>query len=279
MLPARILLALCVFASFPIHAQTALQIVNIVISDSEDGPPLPPSQKLVPGETAFVRFDVAGFKTSDEGRVQLTGRVQVSDSRRSPIAPRDEIVIGTSLRDEDKNWKPRMRSQVQIPPIAPPGAYRVRCEVTDEQTHSIIAADGAFTVSGIDVPVSNTLVIRHLAFYRTADEEAPLKIPAYRPGDAVWVRFEITGYKYGEQNAIDVAYDVSASNAQGKQLFAQENAANEKSQAFYPQPWVPGSFSLTLQPNTTPGMYSVTIASRDAVGNQTATERAQFKVE
>jgi len=93
------------------------------------------------------------------------------------------------------------------------------------------------------------------------------------------VKFDITGYKYGEQNAIDVAYDVAVTAAEGRTLFTQENAAVEKSQAFYPQPWVPGNFSLTLQPNMTPGMYAVSITARDGVGNQTVTEKAPFRVE
>jgi hypothetical protein len=95
----------------------------------------------------------------------------------------------------------------------------------------------------------------------------------------VWVRFDVTGYKYGEQNAIDVSYDVAVLTSEGKQLFAQENAAVEKSQAFYPQPWVPGSFSLTLQSTMHPGNYIVAITARDGVGNQTATEKAAFRVE
>jgi hypothetical protein len=95
----------------------------------------------------------------------------------------------------------------------------------------------------------------------------------------VWVRFDITGYRYGEQNAMDVAYDVAVSDASGKQLFAQENAAVEKSQAFYPQPWVPGSFSLTLQPDTARAAYSVSVTAHDAIGKQNVTEKAGFMVE
>ncbi|MDP9170368.1 MAG: hypothetical protein M3N54_07105 [Acidobacteriota bacterium] len=263
----------------PAAAPGTLQVLNAVVSQFEDGEPLGSGDKAVAGEMMFLRFDVAGFKTSEAGRVQLTGHVQAFDPRGTAVASPDEIAIGTSLRDEDKDWKPRLRSQFQIPPIAPPGVYRIRYAATDEQSHLTASGESSFTVGGIDVAASTVLAIRGLAFYRTPDDPTPLKSAVYRVGDMVWLRFEVTGYKYGEQNAIDVAYDVAVETAAGKQLFAQENAAAEKSQAFYPQPWVPGSFSLTLQPTTSPGVYSVSVTARDAVGNQTVTEKGQFRVE
>ena len=101
----------------------------------------------------------------------------------------------------------------------------------------------------------------------------------YHPGDMLWVRFDITGYKYGEQNSIDVGYDVEVLSPDGKQLFAEEDAAVEKSQAFYPQPWVPAAFNLDLQPNMTPGTYTLVITAKDAVVKQTAETKAEFRVE
>jgi hypothetical protein len=256
-----------------------LKAADPVISQFEDGPPIVGGQKLVPGETAFFRFGVVNFKTSEDGKVQVTGHVQVIDSRGTPIAPADEIAIATSLRQEDKDWRPILRSQFQVPGIAPPGHYKIRYDVSDLQSKQKVSGQSEFEVSGQDVPASPVLAVRGIAFYRTQDDEKPLGIAAYRPGDMVWVRFDATGYKYGEQNAIDVTYDVSVSAADGKQLFSQPDAAVEKSQAFYPQPWIPGAFSLTLQPDMKPGTYSISVTARDAVGKQTATAKADFKVE
>lgn len=234
---------------------------------------------MVVGETGFFRFAAVNFKTSDTGKVQLTGHVQVFDPRGTPIAPTDDIVIGTTLSQEDKDWRPRFHSQFQLPAIAPPGTYKIHFEVTDEQTHQKAGGDTAFAVDGRDVAPSPTLTIRQIGFYRGADDEMPLSVAAYRPGEMVWVRFDVTGYKYGEQNAMDVTYDVGVTDAAGKQLFSQENAAVEKSQAFYPQPWVPGSFSLTLQPDMGKAVYSVSITAHDGIGKQNVTEKAEFKVE
>jgi hypothetical protein len=263
----------------PVPAGPAMQIAGPAISQFEDGPPLAGTQKLLVGEYAFFRFGVLNFKTADDGRVQVTGRVQVFDPRGTPIAAVDEIPIATSLREEDKDWRPIFRSQFQLPGIAPPGTYKVHFEATDLQTKQKAEGESTFEVDGRNVPPSPTLAIRGIAFYRTAEDEGPLGVAAYRPGDSVWVRFDATGYKYGEQNSIDVTYDVAVMDGSGKELFAQPDAAVEKSQAFYPQPWVPGSFSLTLQPNMAKATYTIAVTARDAIGKQTVTEKADFKVE
>jgi hypothetical protein len=260
-------------------AAAQLQTAGPVVSQFEDGPPLAGDQKLVVGETAFFRFGAVNFKTADDGKVQITGHAQVFDSRGVAIMPIDEIAIATSLRQEDKDWRPIFRSQFQLPGIAPPGTYKVRYDAVDQQTHQRASAEAAFEVDGPDVPASPALTIPRITFHRTQDDEAPLGVAAYRPGDMVWVRFDVTGYKYGEQNAIDVAYDVAVLAADGKQLYAQQDAAVEKSQAIYPQPWVPGAFSLTLQPDMAKGTYTISVTARDAVGKQTVTEKADFKVE
>jgi hypothetical protein len=279
--------AILIPAVFSLCAQTAkqtagpeLRVSDLIISQFEDGPAIPVGQRLVAGETGFFRFSAQGFKTSDAGRVQLTGHAQVFDPEGKAIMPRDEVAIATSLRDEDKDWKPFLKFQFQLPPIARPGTYRIRYEVADDQTKKTAHGEGTFAVAGRDVAPSPTLVIRGLGFYRTADEETPLRVPAYRSGDSVWMKFDATGYKYGDQNAIDVSFDVAVTLADGnKPLFSQQDAAVERSQAFYPQPWVPGAFSVTLQPNMKIGDYNVEITAHDGVGNQTAKATATFRVE
>ena len=267
-----------------LHAQgiktpAAFRVADPIVSQFEDGPPLAGGQKLVAGETLFFRFGVVNFKTSAKGAVEVTGHAQAFDPRGTAIVAEDQVAIGTTLSQEDKDWKPVLRWQFQVPAIAPPGTYHIKFEAIDAQTHQTAAGESTFAVDGRDVRPSPTLAIRELGFYRGPDEETPLKVAAYRAGDMVWVRFDVTGYKYGEQNAIDVAYDVAVVDSAGKQLFAQENAAVERSQAFYPQPWVPGIFSLTLQGDMNKGGYAVTITARDGFGNQTVTQKAPFKVE
>jgi hypothetical protein len=272
---AVLLIALAVL---PLGAAT-LKVTRPVVSDAEDGPASESGAKFQPGEAVFFSFQVENYSTGLTGKVQLTGHMQAFDPRGTAIIPRDEEVIGTTLSQEDKDWKPKMRLQVQIPSIASPGNYTIRFDAIDQQSHQTASGEVAFAVGGKGLEPASALVIRNPGFYRTQEDETPLNPAAYHPGDMLWVRFDLTGYKYGDQNSIDVGYDVEVLSPAGKQLFAQEDAAVEKSQAFYPQPWVPGAFNLALQPNTTPGTYTLVITAHDAVGKQMAIERAAFKVE
>jgi hypothetical protein len=286
-MPAAVVFALLALASALI-AQTpaqTLRVVRAVVSQSEDGPAIGNGGNganglaFQPGDLAFFSFQVENYKTGTTGKVQLTGHIEVFDSRGTPIVPRDEEVIGTTVSQEDKDWKPKLRSQIQIPSIAPPGNYKIKYEAADQQSHQTASGELVFPVSGKGVEPAPALTIRNLGFYRAQDDETALKTVAYRAGDILWVRFDATGYKYGEQNSIDVAYDVAVLAADGKQLFAQEDAAAEKSQAFYPQPWVPGAFNLSLQSTMRAGTYTLVITARDGVGKQTAETKAEFRVE
>jgi hypothetical protein len=276
---AAVFFALALSAAIlPATAQT-LKMVRPVVSASEDGPPLETIESFQPGEGVYFSFQVEGYKVSTLGKVQLTAHIQAFDSRNTPVVPVDEEVIGTSLSAEDKTWKPKIRSQIILPSIAPPGPWLIKYDVTDEQTHQTVSGETRFSVRGESADASPVLITRNFGFYHSQNDPAPLRLPAYQPGDMIWVRFYITGYKYGEQNAIDVTYDVSIEGPGGRQLFFQEDAAEEKSQAFYPQPWVPAEFNLTLQDNTEPGTYLMTVTAHDHIGNQTAAIRGNFRVE
>ena len=258
-------------------AQT-LKLAKAVISQFEDGPATVASQKAVPGETIFFSVTAEGYKVTDS-KVRLTGHAQLLDPTGVVATPVEEIAIGTSLTEEDKDWKPKVRAQFAIPSIAPGGAWRVRYDAEDLQSGQKQAGEVTFNVEGHLAEKAAALGIRDFGFYRSQDEENALTTVAYRPGDMVWVRFEVAGYKYGEQNSLDVAYDVAVSNSEGKVIFEQQDAANEKSQSFYPQPWVPGSFNLSLQSTMTRGVYTLTVTARDGIGGQTARSSASFRVQ
>ena len=272
-----IVIALAAF--LPVLSAQTLKATRPVVSQSDDGSPLENGLTFQPGDLAFFSFLIENYKVGATGKVQLTGHIQAFDAKGTAIVPVDEEVIGTSVNEEDKEWKPKLRSQIQVPSIAPPGNYKIKYEVTDQQTHQTASGELAFPVGGKGVEPAGELTIRNAGFYRTQEDEAALRTVAYRAGDMLWMRFDVTGYKYGEQNSIDVTYDVAVLAPGGKQLFTQENAAVEKSQAFYPQPWVPAAFNLSLQSNMTRGTYTMAITAHDGVGKQTAVLKADFRVE
>ncbi|HWE49334.1 MAG TPA: hypothetical protein VG273_06075 [Bryobacteraceae bacterium] len=267
--------------SAALRAQTPpLRAVHPVVSQSDDGPALQGGEAFMPGEQVFFSFQTEGYKTGTTGKVQLTAHIEAFDPKGTLIAPSDEVMIGTTTSQEDKEWKPKLRSQLQLPSIAPPGDYKIKFDVTDLQTKQKASGEVTFPVHGRAVESSAQLAVRGLRFYRTQDDENPLRIAAYRPGDVMWVKFDVTGFKHGEQNSIDVSYDVSVLKADGTALFSQDAAAVERSQAFYPQPWVPAEFNLNLQSTMTPGPYTLVITAHDGVAaGQTIAAKSEFRIE
>jgi hypothetical protein len=256
---------------------TTLTVGRAVSAQFEDGPPLG-SLRLVPGEVVYFSFFADGFRKSAARRVELTGHVQVFDPAGIAIAPKEEIPILTDLSEEDKNWKPKLRAAFGIPPIAPPGTYKVKYDVTDEQSQQTASGEATFGVEAKFVAPSGILAVRELNFYRNQDDTTALITPSYRAGDIVWVKFYITGYKYGEQNSIDASYDMELLGPDGTSIIKKEDAAMEKSMAYYPQPYIPGIFNLSLKSTMSHNVYTLVITAHDAMGKQTATATSKFQV-
>jgi hypothetical protein len=260
------------------QANTTLTVGRPVAAQFEDGPPLG-ALRLVPGEVVYFSFFADGFrKSADTRRVELTGHVQVFDPAGIAVAPTEEILIVTDLSAEDKDWKPKLRAAISLPPIAPPGVYKVKYEVTDEQSKQTASGESTFGVEAKFVAPSGILAVRELNFYRNQDDSTALITPSYRAGDIVWVKFYITGYKYGEQNSIDASYDVELLGPDGASVMKKEDAAMEKSMAFYPQPYISGIFNLSLKSTMSHNVYTLVITAHDNMGKQTATATSKFQV-
>lgn len=256
-----------------------LAIVSTAVEQSEGGSPLPESFEHIPGEVLFFSFQIQGYQVSADQKIKLRYKLEAFDPAGVRIMPAAEGPIEAELAPQDKEWKPKVRRDIAIPPLGPSGKYRIAVEVTDELSKTSASKDVTVLVRGREVPPSDTLVIRNFRFYGSEEASEPLPKAAYRPGEAVWARFDITGYKFGPGNKVDVSYGIAVLNADGKQLWAQPEAAVERSESFYPKAYVPGSMSLSLQPNIRPGPYTLAVTVRDAIGSQTFEAKETFTVE
>ncbi len=256
---------------------TGFRLLTPVAARIEDGPPMG-GLRLLPGEVVYFSFTAAGYRRSDTGKVDILGHAQIFDPAGIPVSPKEEIQLITTLSDEDRNWMPKLRTEIGIPPLVPPGTYTVKFDATDNQSHQSAAGETTFDVEAKLVPPSDTLTIRDLNFYRNEEDGQAFLNPAYRAGDMVWVKFNITGYKLGGQNAIDTAYDVELLGPDGTSILKQENASMEKSMAYYPQPYIPAVFNMTLKSTMTRTVYTLVITAHDNMGKQTATARSKFQV-
>jgi hypothetical protein len=276
----RILLPLLFSAATSLDAAPApFAILKLAISDMEDGAIVPPSFAFVPGQFVFVSFEVGGYQVSPERKLHLSYKVDALDPKNVPLMETIANTLETTLSDEDKNWRPKIRQQILLPPLAGSGAYKIAIHVTDDLAKATVSQEMTVQVRGHDVAPSETLIIRNFHFYRGEEDRDPLAVAAYRPGDTLFARFDIIGYKLASHNGVDVDYGLSVIAPSGKVLFTQEKAAGEKTSSFYPKPYVPGSMNLNIYKDTRPGQYTIVFTARDHVGNQTYEAKENFTVE
>lgn len=262
-----------------------LEIEKFALRQFEDGPALAASHEFLPGETIFWSFRMRGYKikktetdTGDqESHMKLTWTLRATDPKGVPIEKERSGHVEARLFEQDKDWTPRAADSFVVPPLAPNGIYRATVTVKDESGEA--TSELEFKVRGDTVEPSDTLVGRDVRFLRSENDTVPLRSPTYQPGDTLWVRFDITGYKFGEKNKYDVEYGLAILRTNGETMFTQPVAAKETNESFYPQHYVPGLLSLGLNKDLPKGSYTMVITMRDKIGNQTWEAREPFQVQ
>jgi hypothetical protein len=262
-----------------LNAAPVLQVVKPIVSQMDGGAPEPAGFEHLAGETLYFSCRISGYTRSEDEKVHLRYSVQAFDSKDVPL---DEIYkndLTAEVSPQDKDWLPRIATELPIPPLIAPGSYHIVVKVEDALANASTELSVPFKVRGREVEPSDSLVVRNFHFYR--DEEGTQMMPQglYKPGEPVWAKFDITGFKYGEKNRIDVSYITSVIAPSGKILWTQPEPAAEKSESFYPRRYVPAAMGISLQNNIKPGEYTIAVAAKDAVGGQTCEVKFNFVVE
>lgn len=255
-----------------------LAIVHAALLEAEDGFASAPGTVYQSGETLYLVFNIEGFERDRTDHIKLSYRIDSLDFKGIPFVPEESGRADAELSPQDAKWMPRIRFSPTLPPFADSGNYKFAIHVTDELAKKEISLELPFQVRGREVESSPTLVIRNFRFARQEDGE-PLPVAAYRRGDVLWASFDITGYKTGEKNFVQVQYDLAVYNGENKLIFKQPEPAEEKGTSFYPRRYVHAVFNLNLESTIASGEYAILLAVRDGLGNQTSETRQKFTVE
>ena len=278
-------LARCIFAVLSFAGALAAQTIGIdrlALHQFEDGPVLASSYEFVPGETAYFSCRIAGFKivkTEQQQSVKLAWQLRVVDPSGVPIEKDLAGRIEDKLSPQDKDWSPKFLASFIVPPFAPGGSYRVTVRIQDEAAQGETGGELTFQVHGHAVQPSDRLVARNFVFLRAEDDRRGMTEAIYHPGETLWARFDITGYKFAEGNRFSVAYGLAVLRATGEQLFAQPDAASAAEQSFYPQRYVPGMLSLVLNPDVPKGSFLLMVTVHDKISDQTWETRQPFEIQ
>jgi hypothetical protein len=273
--------SILLFAFLPLSlgAAPALAIVKPVVAQSDGGDALPAGFKHIAGETMFFSCNISGFTKSPEDQINLTYSVQAFDPKGVPLA---EVYKGDAKEEvgpQDKNWLPKIETQIVLPDILRPGSYKIVVKAEDALGKTSADLTVPFEVNGRDVAASPALLAKDFRWYHNEDEQRALSQPVYHAGDNMFMKFDITGYKYGENNKVDVSYTASLVLENGKTIWTQPEPATEQSEAYYPKPYVTGEFGISLNKDFKPGTYTMAVAVKDAIGKQSSEGKFQFTVQ
>jgi hypothetical protein len=262
----------------------ALTVDRATLHQFEDGPVLPASHIFLPGETVFLGAWFKNYQvtaTDDRRNLKLSWRAEVADPAGIPVVASKDGQIADTLSPQDKDWAAKLNYQFTIPPYAGSGNYRVKLTAKDELSGTDVSAQVSVAVRGHFVEPSETLVARNLHFLRTEEDGPPITPPVFHPGEILWARFDITGYKFGAKNAYSVEYGLAVLRETGEQVFAQPAAAADAHESFYPQRYVPGALSLNLAANVPAGSYILVVTMQDKLDEDgvKAETRAAFRIE
>ena len=262
----------------PKAAPKPLRVTNAILHQGrEDGAAISSSYEFIGGELLYLSFQVANY-TAQKDLVQVRYQLIVTDPEgvlcMEPVTGKVEV----EMSENDKNWLPRVRETIPLPPLLPSGVFHLKIHVADEYSKTSAEETIDFGVRGRSVAPAEKLVIRDFMFYRTEDEREPAVPPVFRGGDPIFARFLMTGFKLGEKNKFEIGYGIRVLRPNGSVLFEEPKAAEEADTPFYPKRFLLGGMSLNLSKDVPAGEYIVVVMARDGVGGQTLEERFRFEV-
>jgi hypothetical protein len=142
-----------------------------------------------------------------------------------------------------------------------------------------VSRDYPFKIGGTQISGASGIRADQFVFLRTADEAKPLEVPAYSPGDTIYARFLMVGFKTDAGNKYRLAYGVKVTRPDGKTFLDEPKAAQIADDSFYPAQFMPGDIQVTTPRDAMRGRYQMIVTVRDLIANQDFTFRETFSIE
>lgn len=269
----------------PVSAENPLQIVAAGVETSEDAPFVASNYRFLPGDYVYVQFQISGYseKTKEDSEVRkmsLTYQITPQDEKGVPLTASVSGAIQEDLGNEDKNWLPKRRASFLLPSFIAAGQFHLHVVVKDLVGNTSTQRDIPFYIGGTVVAPTTGLTVQDFQFLRKEDDGEPLDVPAYAPGDTVYVRFTMTGFHLGPGNQYHLSYGLTVTRPDGKLYLNQPTGAELSDRSFYPVMFVPSNLSVTTSRTAVHGQYVLQLTVRDlSSGLQTYQLKRTFTIE
>jgi hypothetical protein len=196
------------------------------------------------------------------------------------LAPAVTGKIDDEIGREDKNWLPKRRASFLLPSYIGAGSYLIKVTVEDNAAKNQVTKAFEFNVDGPKIEQLGRLSVQNFRFLRDEQDGPGLQVPDYRPGDTVWGRFDMCGFKTNPDNSVELQYGISVTRADGKVIYEQKVAADQKvAGLFYPPQFIPGVLSVSTTSDLLHGEYTLAVHVRDLIGKQSSDFQQKFRIE
>ncbi len=274
---------LLLFRSDISASPSALDVVNAGIQSADNEALVAHDYEFLPGDSLHVVFEIAGFgkKVDDEKdtrSISLSWEVSIKDRDGVPLAPPQNGEIKTALSPEDKKWLPKRRAEFALPRLVSAGEYQVHIAVKDLLNNAEAAKDLSFLIGGHKVEPTPSISLQDFKFSREEGGQS-LEIPAYRPGDSIYLSFDLAGFAETDQHEYRITYRFEVSRPDGKEFVKSPEAVGLTDKPFYPAKFVPVNFSIETPASSLRGEYTVVLHATDEVSHQTSTITKKFTLE
>lgn len=279
------------FVSDPAFAQESvsqaatgnLRVVYTSYSRYEGGAPMAQPVTFLPGDQVVFRAKVSGFRAVEVGfqeyRINLTYEASATDFRGLAIGKTQSGEIREPIHKEDKEWLPTLEYKFLIPEMAEFGKAHIHLRIRDEASRQESVFDDYVQVNGKRLPALETISVINFGFYRRQEDSSPLPAGVYRPGNTLWAKFDLAGFRIEDQNHFQAGCDVQVRDSEGKVLFERPEAISEDAKPEYPQRYLPGTFSLEIRPGTPEGQYAIAVIAHDRLSGQSSESVFPFTID
>jgi hypothetical protein len=222
--------------------------------------------KLLPGDSLVVCFDIGGMAANEEGKVAYSMGLEVTDGSGKVLFTQDPANMET-IASLGGDRVPAF-ARIDVGLSQPPGEHTVKVTILDRAT----GRKGTLTRKVTVLPKGFGLV--RLAL--TADPEGQLPLPALGSGGTAFVQFAAIGFgRDKDSKQPNLRFSVRVLDENGKPTTDKERTSEVNKNVPADFLAVPMTFPLSLN---RPGKFTVELTATDATSGQTAKLSFPIKV-
>ena len=251
-----------------------LQFVDAAWLQAEDGPPRP-AAPYKPGDVVYLKYEVVGFTTDHEGKIDLVLQAEARDLNGLSMYPMWEKELIQTV----PAGKPVSGSfSVGLHSFAPPGVYRVELKARDKVKNTMADVSPTFQVEAPPVAPASGLELRDFAL-SLSREGPPAETPVLEGGGTVYMKWKIFGME-AQDGKVNLRVALKVLGPRGNPVMDEPKyVVVDESFHYHPPTFcLPMSGHITLPDSLAKGTYTARYTVIDEIAKSEIEHAAKFEL-